>query len=488
MLGIFLVAMVSALTGESGATESGRWMCGDFHTHTLLTDGNYTLEEVVRQGFERFGLDWVANSEHGGASQHDLQGTPFPAPVRRWLTLSFYSFPAVQALRLKYPQKLIVQGLEWNVPGYEHASVGIVAVEPVAISNFEYRFDAADQDTSRAEEGLEKRHATHQDALAALNWLKDHYPWTSYVIFNHPSRKLKFSAADLRDFNNTAPEVAFGFEGLPGHQKARHRGNHARGAFTDRDGTDLTAKTRCYGGADYMVAKVGGLWDALLGEGRRFWVFANSDFHNTAKGFWPGEYAKSCTLVHGGDYRALVDGLRSGNSYAVFGDLIQALDFRAAAGAWEATMGQTLTVRKGQPMTLTIRYQSPAVNHHGDPVAVDHIDLIAGEITTKAAPGTPEYQQETNETTRVLKRFETRRERLGKDGWIELSWELASTGQSMYFRLRGTNLAPSTPNETDAEGNPLPDDLMNPNDATKAYQDLWFYSNPIFVYVEPPSP
>ena len=29
----------------------------------------------------------------------------------------------------------------------------------------------------------------------------------------------------------------------------------------------------------------------------------------------------------------------------------------------------------------------------------------------------------------------------------------------MYFRLRGTNLAPSTPNQTDAQGNPLSDTL-----------------------------
>ena len=103
-------------------------------------------------------------------------------------------------------------------------------------------------------------------------------------------------------------------------------------------------------------------------------------------------------------------------------------------------------------------------------------------------PGTPEYRKDTNETTRVLKRFETRGQKPGKSGWITLSFTLPSTQQPMYFRLRGTNLAPSTPNETDTEGNPRPDDLMTPNDAAKAYRDLWFYSNAIFVYVgKPPS-
>jgi hypothetical protein len=483
LAGVVLLSLVFAFSVEAGALAECRWQCGDFHSHTWLTDGNYTLEEVVRQGFERYGLDWMANSEHGGTSRYDPRGARFPGPVWRWLTLSFYSYPTVQKLRLKYPKKLIIQGLEWNVPAHEHASVGIVADEPAAISTFEYCFDAADNDTTRAHEGLEKRHTTHQDALAALAWLKDHYPGTSYVILNHPSRKLKYSGADLRDFNNAAPEVAFGFEGLPGHQKEAHRGGYASGPFQDGDGTDLTAKARTYGGADYMVARIGGLWDALLGEGRLFWVFANSDFHQTRSGFWPGEYAKSCTFVRGRDYRALVDSLRSGNSFAVFGDLIRVLDFRATAGSSQATMGQSLTVRKGQPVTFTIRYQSPALNHHGDPVAVDHIDLIAGEIKGKADPGTPEYQKETNETTLVLKRLETRGQKPGKDGWINISFKLASARQPMYFRLRGTNLAPSTPNETDTEGNPLADDLTIPNNAAKAYQDLWFYSNPIFVYV-----
>jgi len=33
-----------------------------------------------------------------------------------------------------------------------------------------------------------------------------------------------------------------------------------------------------------MTAKVGGLWDSLLGEGRRFWAFVNSDFHSATFG------------------------------------------------------------------------------------------------------------------------------------------------------------------------------------------------------------
>jgi len=52
--------------------------------------------------------------------------------------------------------------------------------------------------------------------------------------------------------------------------------------------------------------------------------------------------------------------------------------------------------------------------------------------------------------------------------------------EKMYFRLRGTNHALDTPHQTDACGNPLAD-AKGENNAAKAFEDLWFYSNPIFV-------
>ncbi|WP_202610455.1 hypothetical protein [Herbidospora solisilvae] len=40
-----------------------------------------------------------------------------------------------------------------------------------------------------------------------------------------------------------------------------------------------------------MTARVGGLWDALLGEGRRWWITATSDSHvhwtRGGSDFWP---------------------------------------------------------------------------------------------------------------------------------------------------------------------------------------------------------
>ena len=41
----------------------------------------------------------------------------------------------------------------------------------------------------------------------------------------------------------------------------------------------LEQGARTLGGFDRMTAIVGGFWDSLLGEGRRFWIVATSDSH-----------------------------------------------------------------------------------------------------------------------------------------------------------------------------------------------------------------
>src|SRR6185295_8859231 len=93
-------------------------------------------------------------------------------------------------------------------------------------------------------------------------------------------------------------------------------------------------------------AKVGGVWDAMLGEGRNFWYFASSDWHNrgifgpddrrSTQDFYPGEYARDFVNVHnkkGGPLRPqeIVDGLRSGDSFVANGQLIDRLSFVVCA-------------------------------------------------------------------------------------------------------------------------------------------------------------
>ena len=138
------------------------------------------------------------------------------------------------------------------------------------------------------------------------------------------------------------------------------------------------------------------MWDALLGEGRNFWFFASSDWHNrgsfgpddrrSTQDFFPGEYQRNYVMVrNGGDKlrpQAIVDGLRTGNGFAASGQLIDRLAFVACAvasgpgaarrrggrGAAQrrgmnntdidtagcATMGEKLVVRPGAEIVVAI--------------------------------------------------------------------------------------------------------------------------------------
>jgi hypothetical protein len=123
---------------------------------------------------------------------------------------------------------------------------------------------------------------------------------------------------------------------------------------------------------------------------------------------------------------------------------------------------------------------------------LDHIDLIAGQVHGLIDPSDPGYKNPTVATTRVIARFDALGNSLDinqiqssawndlGDGWKEMIFNYEVKGDS-YFRLRGTNQGLGTYNETDGNGNPLSDQILGTNDGAKAFNDLWFYSNPVFV-------
>ena len=490
---------------DSAPKVQGKWLCGDFHQHTTLTDGRWSMPEEMEKE-NSFGLDWWANSEHGGAFSQDtlknyfdelnpqpqFLGNPLPPDylghksLWRWQSLLQYSFPILLTQRKLYKNKLIAQGLEWNVPSHEHCSVGIITQDAFAIAQFEYLFDQNDTDTSNGggrynfdPKGEKSLVNDHTKAINAVRWLQEHYRKTSWVVFAHPERKSKYKISDFRDFNNAAPDVAFGFEGLPGHQKAANLGEYSVSSSTVGGGT--------YGGAGIYIAKVGGLWDALLGEGRHWWTFVSSDFHDSRNDFRPGEYAKTWTFIKQKNppdritLEDVVDGLRSGNSFCVHGDLITALDFQVQHSFDNAHMGQELQVPKAEStVQVTIKFKSPQVNNHGQKPGVNHIDLIAGDVTGPVQPGTPEYNNDVNPSTKVVATFFASDWKILKNGWNEIRYPLM-VKNNMYVRLRGTNVPVNTPGKTNELGNPLLDPVPNSEDLV--WSNLWFYSNPIFIKV-----
>ena len=558
------VASLAIWPSLSGATgpDKGAWLSGDFHQHTYYTDGSTTFDFVMSKDNE-FGLDWWANSEHGGAratdgngnswntyssnpikgdyaSTYQVQVSPLttpptykPALMARWQSLAEYAFPDILQNRALYPAKRIFSGLEWNVPGHEHCSTGIVAKDASAISAFEFQFDKSDADKSRIGEvtpygTLAKTNTTHADAVAGCAWMQKQYkPQTGeiakidngWIVFAHieragawdpASQKGGYNIDNFRDFNNAGPDVCFGFEGAPGHQV-----NNDRGLGNT---VNCTADSVCtsqdfggtYGGVGFYSAKVGGLWDALLGEGRRWFNYANSDYHKhyTAGGddFYPGEYQRTWVKVEDTnrdrDYslNEIANGLRSGNAYFVHGDLINHLEFTARSRFQQASMGGELTIKDWrwlrEPLVLTIKFKSPTVNNHGDSPVVDHIDLIAGKITGKVDPASEAYTKATNETTKVIATFTAADWRTDREDYNVITYRIRDLDDSMYFRLRGTNLAcvtadetgPATPLPSADYCKPLADALVTKNQgidgAQEAWNDLWFYSNPIFVYLK----
>jgi hypothetical protein len=195
-------------------------------------------------------------------------------------------------------------GMELNSPGADHSSVIIPhdAEEARRLHDIEHLFDtneAHPADPARADPKRMIEALRHMDAL----------PRKPVVIANHPSRSATGlgeygldTPAELRDWNDAAPQVAIGMEGAPGHQavaQTRQRFSpSAHAAYIgDRRPRGFYRADPTLGGFDQMTARLGGYWDAMLGEGRRWWVTATSDSHipwsDGGVDLWPGEYSKT---------------------------------------------------------------------------------------------------------------------------------------------------------------------------------------------------
>ncbi|MCH1924944.1 hypothetical protein L9G74_09185 [Shewanella sp. C32] len=503
---------------EQTNASSGVWLKGDIHVHTAVSqDARSPLSDVLDKAFNSFGLDYVSISNHMRNNSQDNDDNDVGGLLYNE-ALTRYELPAVAALRAEqYANKLIFSSFEWDMPTHEHYGIGIVWDEATqaqglaAVKEFEYRFsnknelsdfDAAD--VSRWETaGVLRQNQTHQDGVAALAWLEQNFPHSSFGMLNHPRRYgSSYTIEDIRDLNNAAPDVFFLIEGMVGNQFNGHRGDYAGSSF---DGV--------YGGVDPAVAQVGGWWDALLGEGRKIWNVANSDHHfktrdSNASGYYPGEYAKTFTWVEGVteqdkpiSAQKLLDAMHTGNMWGTYGDLIDVLDFTAAGNSDNAiTMGQTLTTKAGEQVTITIRFKSPDTNNREAVVnneiydaanpGVDHVDLIVGDVGTLAQPGSSEYSNQTNASAHVVRSFSADDWTVDSEGYASMSYTFTAA-KHQYFRLRGTNLAYNVTGVT-ANGEPQRSADVDGTDANyfellneRNYADLWFYSNPLYVEVQP---
>ncbi len=446
----------------------------------------------------------------------------------RWQSIQEYQYPVIEYLSAQKNVPLFI-GMESVAAGHEHVSMTVIAGQmpnsvdnvvlptapgytalgnATALAQWSYCFDRGDTDTSRGNTtgsstgnnwncsvtgslnaadpswnataqklipagGTGTGVKGHNKTLEALKWMAEKHASGSYYVPSHleragpfnPDGNNGYNIEHLRNFNNTAPTVAFGFETQPGHGASSNRGEYQpnRNNFGGTAGLVDSVGGTTYGGTGVYGAQIGGVWDALLGEGRNFWFFASSDWHNrgsfgpddrrSTQDFYPGEYQRNYTMVRNGSDKlrpqTIVDGLRTGNNFAASGQLIDRLAFVACASyagpaartnaAVEAlavaaatnntdieasncaTMGEKLKVRPGAEIVVSVVVRDPegtnyspyafpnpslaqiGVNQLINQPVLDHIDLIRGLVSGYKTPGTAEYSGEWPRNTNWLK-------------------------------------------------------------------------------------
>ncbi len=451
----------------------------------------------------------------GVTPKGDASGTSPNKNMWRWQSVQEFQYPLIEYLNA-YKNLPLFLGIETNAPGHEHVSMSVISGQipaaldtatlpttpgytPVgsgtALAKWEYCFDRSDTDTSRGAAnawdcsftggtndtdpswnntakkivpagGAGTGTKGHSKTVQALKYMAANHKQEAYYVPAHleragqfnPDGNNGFNVEHLRNFNNAAPTVAFGFESQPGHGASSNRGeyqvlrNNIGGVQTDSVGGTT------YGGTGVYAGYVGGVWDALLGEGRNWWFFASSDWHNrgsfspddrkTTQDFYPGEYQRNYTMVRNGADKlrpqTIVDGLRSGNNFASSGQIIDRLSFVACSGHAESqvkdlalaaavgnaavanvpgcsTMGEKLQVAAGTDITVAIVLRDPAGANYApytfnnpslaqigvsQPInrpVLDHVDLIGGLVTGYKTPGSADYSGEWPRNTNWLK-------------------------------------------------------------------------------------
>ena len=339
-LGGLAQGTAQAAAGQSTNPWSGRslFLAGDHHIHTQYSpDAQYEVATQAAKAKE-FGLDWIVITDHGGVAHQKFSIDKIT--------------PEIEAARGQFRDLLIYQGLEWNIPSAEHATVMLPPGRNTVdiLKAFEAGYDGSVL-SARGITGNVEPYAV--EALKYLdNQVRNRRTEIALMFANHPSRQGIDSPHEIRNWRDAAPTVAVGMEGAPGHQAAgiptsqggpgRARGYYDNpGTRADRFAPYPLESYRTFGGFDWMTATVGGLWDSLLAEGKSWWVTATSDSHQVfrdtriqgpenheqtgTKGdpidtgapitqsgdFWPGQYSSTLVVAQSRQYVDVMRGLQS---------------------------------------------------------------------------------------------------------------------------------------------------------------------------------
>ena len=468
---ILLVIAATNLSGsrlpDDQSSHARQWLAGDHHIHSRYSvgwdrstspptpiiggDAIYPIPMNALMA-RRYGLSWMVSTDHGGPNHSKLNLEQ--------------AYPELLISREAVPEVIQFYGMEFDTPGADHSSLIIPHSHDEAdhLHTIESQFARNEPFPRDTTWDTEPRML---DALKVMDGLSP----KPVVIANHPSRSAtgfrqygRYDPAEFRDWNDTAPEIAIGMAGAPGHQART----------IDKDGSPRYGARGGYrnhptmGGFDQMTAVLGGLWDSLLGEGRRWWITANSDSHVHWKeggaDFWPGEYSKTYVWAEK-NHDDILDGIRNGRVFVTLGDLVSELYVTAGSGDNSANIGGSLQVSSGEAVEITIRFLDPdELNAADQNPSVRRVDLIMGNVTGPVE----NRESDTNPSTKVVARFTEANWTL--DGnYTVVTFVLNNVTRDSYIRIRGTNGT-----EMEPEKDPMGED---------PWADVWFYSNPIFLEV-----
>jgi hypothetical protein len=453
------------------------WFAGDHHIHTCHShDGVYPVIDHVRRG-NAYGLDWMVITDHG-SEPHARIGVEKVNPD-------------IRAARDAVKDTLIFQGLEWNIPAAEHGTVFVHPGEDevAVLKEFENAFDGVVTNATAATPANEAL------AIAGVNFLARAVDQKriqdALFLANHPARNGIDSPHEIRAWRDAQPHIAVGFEGAPGHQAA---GIPApRGPGADRGfygGTPGPASFpgyplesyRTWGGFDWMTATVGGLWDSLIAEGMPWWITANSDSHfmyregaTPAQGadFWPGFYSRTHVGSTGFSYAAVMAGLRAGRIWVDHGGLLAGIDARVVSGNAWAPLGGTVIANQRRPTKLILNLDlASTLNWAHFVPKLAKVDLIRGAVTGPVS----DRDAFTTPHTKVVQTFDTST----STGSVRITYNLGPVDQPFYIRLRGSDGKRTAPGALGTAVDPAGPAMDLPGNADP-WQDLWFYTNPIWV-------
>ncbi|WP_246309503.1 hypothetical protein [Paenibacillus alginolyticus] len=92
---------------------------GEYHAHTYQSDdAQQSLKDVLDNGFDKYGMDWIALSDHLRMSKRDDEGKDIPGgPIPLSKGIIQYQAPKIKQLQDegKYKNKIIFTGFEWDM-------------------------------------------------------------------------------------------------------------------------------------------------------------------------------------------------------------------------------------------------------------------------------------------------------------------------------------------------------------------------------------